>query len=95
MHQEFKEIMEWRIRKVLEGKYKDGGSAKIRNGDFQLQDLKLKRKFNINQEPWNFIMRPGKKRHMSIVFKETGSQQQSCPYCTVDNETVDGQPTTW
>jgi hypothetical protein len=88
-------VMEWRTCKTLEEKYKDKGSAKIRNGEFQLQDLELKRKFNIDQQPWNFIMRPGKKRYMSIVFKETGAKQQSCPHCTADNEIVEGQPITW
>jgi hypothetical protein len=88
-------VMEWETRKVLEEKYKDKGSAKIRNGEFQLQDLESKRKFNIDQQPWNFIMRPGTKRHMSIIFMETRTEQQSCPHCTADNETVDGQPTTW
>jgi hypothetical protein len=89
-------VMEYRTRKTLQEKYKDKGSAKIRKGEFQLQDLELKRKFKIEEQPWNFIMRPGTKRHISIVFKATESEKlKSCPHCTADNDTVDGQPTTW
>jgi hypothetical protein len=85
--------MELWTSKALEEKCKDEGSAIIRNGEFQLQDLESKRKFNINRQPWNFIMRPGKKHYISIVFKEIGIEKQSCPHYRADNETVNGQPT--
>lgn len=87
--------MERSTHNNLEEKYKDRGSAKIRNGEFLLQDLETKRKFNLLEQPWSYIMKPGKKRYMSIKFRETGVAQQSCPHCGSNNETVDGQPTTW
>jgi hypothetical protein len=82
-------------RQKLEERYKDSGSAKIRNGEFILQDLDANRRFDIHQQPWNFIMRPGKKRYMSIKFSESGVAQTSCIHCGTENETVEGRPTTW
>jgi hypothetical protein len=87
--------MESRTHEALEEKFKDKGTAKIRNGEFLLQDLDSKRKFNLEQQPWNSIMRPGQRRHMSILFRESRNAQQSCPHCGADNETTEPQPTTW
>jgi hypothetical protein len=86
--------METRTRGGLEERYKDRGSAKIRNGEFLLQDLEGT-KFDLQQHPWNFVMRPGEKRYMSVTFKDANTAQQSCPRCGADNEISEGQPTTW
>lgn len=40
-------------------------------------------------------MRPGKKRYMSVTFREIEAAKQSCPHCGADNETTEGQHTTW
>jgi hypothetical protein len=80
----------------LEERYKDRGLAKIRNGEFILQDLdnQNQRIFNLLQ-PWRFIMAPGKKRYISITFRDAGTVKQSCPHCKSDNEMTKGKPTEW
>ncbi len=80
-------VMEERTRSALEEKYKIQGSAKLRKGEFVLQDLKAKRRFNLQQQSWSFIMRPGKTRYMSMVFRETGALRTSCPHCGSENAT--------
>jgi hypothetical protein len=87
--------MEERTRSTLEEKYKIRGSAKIREGGFILQDLKAKRRFNLQQQAWSFIMRPGKTRYMSITFRETGARRTSCPHCGAENATNEGELTKW
>ncbi|KAE8452957.1 hypothetical protein EG329_012144 [Mollisiaceae sp. DMI_Dod_QoI] len=88
----FKVIMEEKIRQGLEERYQEQGSAKIRNGEFLLQDPHVKRNFTLKM-PWRSIMRPGNKRFMSIIFKQDRSAKQSCPHCDTDNEVIEGQPT--
>ena len=87
-------IIEERMRQSLEERYKEQGSAKVRNGEFFLQDLDTKRNFTLRM-PWQSVMRPGKKRYMSIIFKGDRSNKQSCPHCGTDNETVEGELTVW
>ena len=87
--------MESKTRKALEKKYRKKGSAKIRKGEFQLQDLQSRQRFNIDLQPWNFIMRPGKTRHMSVEFDDVSSEQLTCPHCKSNNEASEDQPITW
>jgi hypothetical protein len=94
-YQEFVEIIERRTHKTLEDKYKDHGAAKIRTREFLLQDLESRRRFDLKQQPWNFVMKPGKKRHMSVTFRDSSAVSQSCPHCGTDNETVEELPTNW
>jgi len=89
----FKVVMEARARNVLEDRFKEAGSAKIRAGEFIIQDLDSNRKFS-SRQPWDYIMRPGKKRHMSVIFKDSDSRHQSCPHCGINNASNEGQPTT-
>jgi hypothetical protein len=78
----------------LEPKYKARGSAKILKGEFYIQDLETNRRFDLNKQPWGYVMKAGQKRCMSIKFAESG-QDTFCPHCGTDNETIEGQPTTW
>lgn len=93
--QMFMAIIEERTYSSLEERYKEPGSAKIRNGEFVLQDVKAKRRFNLQQQAWNFIMKPGTQRYMSITFRETGSVRTSCPHCGVENASDEDQMVTW
>jgi hypothetical protein len=86
--------MEERIRSSLEEKYMIQGSAKIRNGEFILQDLKSKRRFSLQQQAWSFIMRPGKTRYMSVTFHETCAMM-TCPHCGTGNGTNEGELVIW
>jgi hypothetical protein len=63
-------IME-RTHKNLEDRYKDKGTAKIRSGEYLLHDLKATQKFNLQQQPWNFLMKLSKKRYMSNSLAPT------------------------
>ena len=80
-------------RKELEDRFKDKGSAKIREGEFLLQD---RNQHNLNLlKPWSFIMKPGERWYMSIQFREHGEMQTSCPHCGVENKALEGQATIW
>jgi hypothetical protein len=87
--------MEERTRSTLEEKCKIQGSAKIRKREFILQDLKAKRRFNLQQHAWSIIMRPGKTRYMSITFRETGAIKTSCPHCGTENATNEDELVMW
>jgi len=87
--------MEQRTRSSLEDKYKAKGTAKITKGEFILQDLNAKRRFNLRQQPWSFIMKPGRKHHMSITFRETGTIKTSCPHCGNENATNKDELIKW
>lgn len=93
--QAFFDILGKRTFDALEDRYKDRGAAKIRNGEFFLQDLDRKRRFNLQDQPWSLVMRPGQKRHVSVTFRESGAAKEACLHCGVENDTVQGQPTTW
>jgi hypothetical protein len=73
---------------TLEDRYKDKGSAKIKKGEFLLQDLNWKRNLNLRL-PWTFIMKPGQHRHMSIKFRESGEMRTSCPHCGAENKALE------
>jgi hypothetical protein len=93
--QAFVAIMEQRTRSSLEDKYKAKGTAKITKGEFILQDLNAKRRFNLRQQAWSFIMKPGRIRHMSITFRETGTIKTSCPHCGNENATNKDELIKW
>jgi hypothetical protein len=79
--------------KKLEDRFKDKGSAKIREGGFLLQDQNQR---NLDlRRPWKFIMKPGKQRYMSIKFRESAEMWTSCPHCEVENKALEGQATIW
>jgi hypothetical protein len=78
---------------VLEDRFKEKGYAKIREGDFLLQD---QHQLNLNlRRPWEFIMKPGEQIYMSIKFRENMEMQRSCPHCGTENEALEGQATIW
>lgn len=90
----FQHHLERRTRDGLEERYKDQGSAKIRNGEYLLRELQSKKKFTIGLHAWGYIMKPGRIIHVSIKFPDVRIKQQCCPHCHNENETILGQPTT-
>ena len=82
-----------KAREVLEDRFKEKGFAKIWEGDFLLQDQS---RHNLDlRRPWNYIMKPGEQRYMSIKFRESTGMQTSCPHCKTKHIALEGQATIW
>jgi hypothetical protein len=90
----FKQHVAWKTSEALEERYRDKGSAKIKKGEFLLQDLDRKRNFDLHL-PWSFIMKPGELRYMSIKFRDSDQGRTSCPHCKAENKIIKGEVTNW
>jgi len=91
--QKFQVLMAESAGKELEDRFKDEGCAKIREGEFLIQDQDQQ---NLDlRRPWKFIMKPGVQRYMSIMFRENAEMRTSCPHCGVENKPTEGHATTW
>lgn len=86
--------MEERVKAKLEERYREGGTNKIRRGEFLLQDLQGNRSFDLQQQPWNYVMRPGEKRYMSVIFQDYEAKGK-CPHCQAVNLSKEGEVVVW
>jgi len=78
---------------TLEDRFKEKGYAKIREGEFLLQD-KSRRNLDLRL-PWKFVMKPGEQIYMSIKFHVDSKMRTTCPHCGTENKAPEGQPTFW
>ncbi|PVH94805.1 purine and uridine phosphorylase [Periconia macrospinosa] len=73
---------------ILKAKFKDLGLAKIKRGEWLLQDHYNGRILDL-KKPWGALVRPGQMLDMAMIFRKQNVSFTHCPHCRSE---IDGAP---
>lgn len=75
----FQAVIEVRFRHVP-------GLRKVQKNEHAVREHLTKRKINL-KAPWDSVFLPGRKFHMSMIFRQLQNLVSSCPECQTENTT--------
>ncbi|CZR68719.1 uncharacterized protein PAC_18618 [Phialocephala subalpina] len=62
------------------------GLRKVQKNEYAVREHRTKRKINL-KAPWESVFLPGRKFHMSMIFRQPQNPVSSCPGCQTENAT--------
>jgi hypothetical protein len=89
-------INSWHVlESVLTARFKNiPGERKVMLGEYALQDGRSLRDIERSQ-PFEASFLPGRRVHMSMIFKQSYSLKRSCPSCRLETKEDNSIGTTW